>query len=282
MDIFFSHSKKDAPLVREVKNLFPEYIKIIVDEIDFIDNLSDSIEQSIVKADFMVVFISENSINSEWVLKEIEMALEKEKVLNRPFVVCAWLDACKIPEKLKDKIYVRLHSTQYSTVKAFAEELKQYIDKIIARYAFKTHRENNHHKEKDDVIEMIFSQGKTGKNVSANKYEEIIELNSHLTDEDIIVLIEEETKEDIRIYDKGQKQCLDGVMDKKADQNKKKEENATFKALLSGFMFAFGGQLEFAKKVQKLIDTYKKIKSVSASETLAKISLLIEKNNKKQ
>ena len=90
MKIFLSHSTKHKPLVREIKSYLPEHLNLWLDEKELLigDDISASIQETIqTDTDFLVFFIDNNSIVSDWVLKEINWALQKEEEVKRKFVL---------------------------------------------------------------------------------------------------------------------------------------------------------------------------------------------------
>jgi len=78
MKIFFSHSSRDKPLVREIRSYLPPHIRAWIDEDDLLvgEDLEQSIKSAITStADFLVIFIGADSIRSHWVKRELDWAL---------------------------------------------------------------------------------------------------------------------------------------------------------------------------------------------------------------
>ena len=79
--IFLSHTAKDKKFVRELANHLKQYnVKVWVDEaeIKLGDSLIRKIEMGIVEMEFLGVVLSPNSVNSEWVRREVEIAMTNE------------------------------------------------------------------------------------------------------------------------------------------------------------------------------------------------------------
>jgi DeoR/GlpR family transcriptional regulator of sugar metabolism len=90
MKVFFSHSSKHKPLVREVLHYLPDHIRPWIDEKELLigESISRSIRDAIaVDTDFVVLFVDLSSATSAWVKRELEWALEHERHLGRTFVV---------------------------------------------------------------------------------------------------------------------------------------------------------------------------------------------------
>lgn len=87
--VFLSHSSEDKPFVRELATRLILYgVKVWLDE-----------------ADFFAVVLSGNSINSEWVQKELQAAMQKELSKRKVVVLPLLLEDVDIPTFLRDKVY---------------------------------------------------------------------------------------------------------------------------------------------------------------------------------
>lgn len=106
--IFMSHSSKDKFFVRTLAEHLINYgINVWLDEaeINIGDSLTEKIGKAIESTDFVGVVLSHNSINSEWVQRELQIALQKE-IKGKKFVVLPILiETVEIPPFLKDKLY---------------------------------------------------------------------------------------------------------------------------------------------------------------------------------
>jgi len=126
--IFLSHTSKDKPFVRQLSNdlsLFGISSWIDEAEIAFGESLIKKIQQSIESVALVVVVISKNSINSNWVETELEMAIQLEIEGRKNFVVPIVIDDIEIPLILRRKRYiVSTNPRNYKlNVGAFAEFL---------------------------------------------------------------------------------------------------------------------------------------------------------------
>ncbi len=70
------------------------------------DSLLDKIQLAISKAEYFLIIISPNSINSNWVQTELKSAMSKQIEGIERFVIPVMIDHCEIPLFLKDLMYV--------------------------------------------------------------------------------------------------------------------------------------------------------------------------------
>ncbi|HEC91887.1 MAG TPA: toll/interleukin-1 receptor domain-containing protein, partial [Candidatus Atribacteria bacterium] len=93
--IFLAHSKKDKKFVdklaRDLRNA-GYYVWIDEAEIKVGDSLIEKIREGIDKVSYVGVVISHNSIKSEWVRKEVDIAINQEIEGKRVKVIPILLD----------------------------------------------------------------------------------------------------------------------------------------------------------------------------------------------
>ncbi len=107
-NIFISHSSKDKQFARMLTNHLSEYgIEVWLDETELLlgDFLTERIRDAIEQVDYLAIILSSYSLRSDWVRKELEIALEKEKQLRSTLVVPILLDNIDIPQTLQDRVY---------------------------------------------------------------------------------------------------------------------------------------------------------------------------------
>lgn len=81
LSIFLSRNSKDKPFVRRLaERLRSCGVRVWLDEaeIGIGDSLIQRIGTAIDETDYVAVVLSKNSINSEWVQRELQIALQKE------------------------------------------------------------------------------------------------------------------------------------------------------------------------------------------------------------
>lgn len=79
--LFLSHSSKDKFFVRKLAEKLIEYgVKVWIDEAEIKvgDSLLEKISAGVKDSDYLVVVLSHNSIESNWVQKELQMAMGRE------------------------------------------------------------------------------------------------------------------------------------------------------------------------------------------------------------
>ena len=104
--IFLSHSSKDKFFVRELAERLRGYgVKVWLDEAEIKvgESLSTKIGKAIDENDYVGVVLSQNSINSEWVQRELQVAIHKEFSKKQVVVLPMLLEKVEIPPFLRDK-----------------------------------------------------------------------------------------------------------------------------------------------------------------------------------
>lgn len=96
---------------------------------------------------FLVVFISRNSINSDWVRLEIKHSLNRERELNRTFVIPVLLEEVDISiiKELKNKHYLILKKSD--DFKSFVKKLYENLFYHLINFLEKTEKEMNKEKK---------------------------------------------------------------------------------------------------------------------------------------
>ena len=106
--IFFSYSHKDRDVVdriaEDLQN-FGFYIWIDKAEIKIGDSLIKKIREGIDKVEYVGAIISKNSIDSEWVQREIDIAMNQEIEGKKVKVLPILIDKIDLPWFLKGKLY---------------------------------------------------------------------------------------------------------------------------------------------------------------------------------
>ena len=117
--MFISHSWKDKPIARRIGNDLRKYgVDVWIDEasIKIGDSLISKIREGIDKVDFLVALISRNSIESEWVTKELDIAMNQEISNKRVKVLPVLLDDSTPPGFLLGKLYADVPKIGYGSM----------------------------------------------------------------------------------------------------------------------------------------------------------------------
>ena len=106
--VFICHSSRDKLFVSrlahdlESENIPVWYAKWVLRPGD---SLTERIQQGIEGSGWFVVVLSENSIRSSWVKRELDAGLALELSRKRVYVVPVRIDSCQAPLFLQDKVY---------------------------------------------------------------------------------------------------------------------------------------------------------------------------------
>jgi hypothetical protein len=114
--VFLSHNRVDRPFVRRIfRELRKRGVPCWLDEAEILpgDSLIEKIADAITEMDYLLCFISEDSIKSSWVRKEISIALTQEIAGRQVRVVPAMIGSVQdeqIPPAISDKYYLDFRS----------------------------------------------------------------------------------------------------------------------------------------------------------------------------
>ncbi len=106
---FISYSSEDRGFVEQLaRDLRVNGVQTWYDQWEMLpgDSLTQKIASAILENEYFVVVLSPHSINSEWVKRELGVALNREFNERRVRVIPVLLRACEIPPFLRDKVYV--------------------------------------------------------------------------------------------------------------------------------------------------------------------------------
>ena len=128
MQVFLSHTTTDKDIVEPIGSfLASRGLTVWLDSWRMTagDSLIQKIGEGIEASDRLVVFLTPNSVESNWVKKEVAtglvMELAEDKGLGEKLVVPALLVPCKVPIMLRDKLYANF------TNKAFAAACEELL-----------------------------------------------------------------------------------------------------------------------------------------------------------
>lgn len=105
---FLSHSSRDKSFIRQLAtDLKANGVQVWLDEqnIKVGDSIPDKISQGLAESDYFLFAASKNSVDSEWVKRELNSALVTEVESRAVHVLPLKLDDSKIPGAVKDKKY---------------------------------------------------------------------------------------------------------------------------------------------------------------------------------
>jgi tetratricopeptide (TPR) repeat protein len=126
--IFLSHSHADKEFAhRLAQDLINAGVQVWTDDTEILvgDSLTETISAGIEKADFLGVILSPDSVNSEWVKREVEFALNEEIDGKRVKVLPLLYRQCELPGFLKVKKCV-----DFTNDENYDESLRQVLKRL--------------------------------------------------------------------------------------------------------------------------------------------------------
>jgi len=113
--IFLSHNCADKPLARQLaEDLKSLGVCVWIDEaeIQIGDSLIEKIREGIDSVDYVGVIISRHSVKSEWVKREVDIAMNQEIKGKRVKVLPLLAEDCDLPGFLEGKLYADLRTPE--------------------------------------------------------------------------------------------------------------------------------------------------------------------------
>lgn len=126
--VFLSHSSQDKFFVRELaERLQAVGVDVWLDEAEIKvgESLTEKIGRAIDETDHVAVILSQNSVNSEWVQRELEIALQKELKQRGVVVLPLLLEHVEVPPFLRDKLYA-----DFSTPELYEQNFPKLLDAL--------------------------------------------------------------------------------------------------------------------------------------------------------
>ena len=121
MKIFFSHNRRQKLFAKALIKFLPNHIESWLDEKELSAGakLESEIIETISQCDFVVIIIDNDSVKSEWVMRELEWAIKREETLGRTFIIPVLLDI----EAWEQITNVNLKSRKYLSCQDFTEDV---------------------------------------------------------------------------------------------------------------------------------------------------------------
>lgn len=111
--VFVSHSWQDKLLARRLAADLARFgIRVWIDEAEILvgDSLIEKIRQGIDEMDYVLALISNSSVGSRWVARELDIAMNQEIDGKRVKVLPVLLEECELPGFLRGKAYADLRT----------------------------------------------------------------------------------------------------------------------------------------------------------------------------
>lgn len=126
--VFLSHSHEDKLFVQRLATDLRHKGHIVwIDEAEIKvgDSLIEKIREGINNVDYVVAVISQSSIQSEWVKRELDVAINIEIEQKKVFVLPILIDNVDLPGFLKGKLYADFRSNDF-----YEKELGKMLQKL--------------------------------------------------------------------------------------------------------------------------------------------------------
>ncbi|EQB3644714.1 toll/interleukin-1 receptor domain-containing protein [Raoultella ornithinolytica] len=123
--VFLSHNSKDKPFVRKLADSLRSEGHIVwIDEaeINIGDSLIEKIRDGLDKVDFVAAILSEHSIASAWVQRELDISSNREIAEKRVILLPLMLQHIDLPGFLKGKKY-----GDFTTEENYEQSLKELL-----------------------------------------------------------------------------------------------------------------------------------------------------------
>jgi len=123
--VFISYSSMDRPFARKLEHaLRSAGIDVWLDEKKLLvgDSIIKELGKAIKGTDIVLAVLSQSSIRSAWVEKELTLAMTREQEERVKVVLPVRIDDCDVPDFLRDKLY-----TDFSSGASFEDSLYQIL-----------------------------------------------------------------------------------------------------------------------------------------------------------
>ncbi len=127
--VFLSHTSADKPFVRKLAtDLVLHGIRVWLDEAELLvgDSLLDRISTAITEMDYLAVVLTRKSVASNWVRRELEIAMSGYLESNQVKVLPIRADDCTVPAFLSGIFYIEM-----ATAAQYLPGLRQLIRRLL-------------------------------------------------------------------------------------------------------------------------------------------------------
>jgi uncharacterized membrane protein len=128
---FLSHSSHDKSFIRQLaSDLTQNGIKVWLDEqrIKVGESIPEKISQGLAESDHFLIAVSKNSVDSDWVKKELNSALVNEVQRRAVHILPLKLDGAQMPAAIHDKKYADFSSSYKAGLNELLVALREDVD----------------------------------------------------------------------------------------------------------------------------------------------------------
>lgn len=136
MSVFISYSTIDSDFVDKLsKELVERRINVWLDKWAMKpgDSLLDKIQEGIAEASYLLVVLSNNSLESEWCKCELKSAIMRELEERKVIVIPILIEKCDIPLFLKEKLYADFTKNFDDGMNSLLRSLAELISEHMGR-----------------------------------------------------------------------------------------------------------------------------------------------------
>jgi hypothetical protein len=130
--IFISYNHKDAAIARQVDAALIQNDFLVwrdISEIKPGDRIADRITEALTAADYYVLLISQSSSKSEWVRRELSLALELSQT-KKLTLVPLLLDDASVPLELRGLLYIDLRKSVTEGIEHLVEFFRGQFSRV--------------------------------------------------------------------------------------------------------------------------------------------------------
>src|SRR5271157_1631469 len=139
MRIFLSHRSRDKFLVHEFKEMLPRFLDLWLDEdrLSWGESVQAELRTTIQSGvDFLIIFLDNDAVKSKWVMQELEWAIQRERELNRTFVLPILLETVaseNFPMGFSERLFLRLSDFSHAAVEDLAKRATMMLFELVAK-----------------------------------------------------------------------------------------------------------------------------------------------------
>lgn len=153
--VFISYSSKDASEARRLaRELARNGISAWIDEYEILpgDSIGEKITEGLRTSEYLLVLLSKNSTQSDWVRFEIGKALDRNREATAIRIIPVRLDDSPVPDDLRDVRYINLYSDYQRGLNELYQAILRRQSELIPKVSdlFKS----------EELVEHIQSQQK--------------------------------------------------------------------------------------------------------------------------
>jgi hypothetical protein len=150
--VYISYNKRDTAIATKISDTLKgagHEISIDVDTLLPGQDISSTLFEALRRSDFMIVIISENSVDSKWVQNEIGAALSYSAERKDFGLFPVVIGTPQIPDSIKHKLYIQVSEEE---VDLAASRVLDGISKYLGKRAAQIERGEDKKKNTDDYI----------------------------------------------------------------------------------------------------------------------------------